>query len=381
MTEKLYYKDSHIFSFDAKVLECTAENDGWLVVLDKTAFFPGGGGQQPDTGLIGSVRVDSVFEKDGIIFHHAAGSLEPGKVYTCCIDEDQRRRRMQNHSGEHIVSGIIHSLYGYENVGFHMGAEFVTIDISGELSADELSKVEGLANEAVRSNVPVKTYFPNSTELEKLQYRSKLDLKENVRIVEIEGIDTCACCAPHVERTGEVGFIKFLSSEKHRGGTRANMVCGLDALDRVNEMLSQISGISALLSAKRDDVYPAVERLLADRDGYKEALASAEHIMAGTYADRAERTEGNICVFADIKSESARRELVNMLVPKCGGMAAVFSPDGAGAWQYIIGSAHVDLRAQAKSINEAIGGRGGGRSEMISGRAGKTQIEIEKYFA
>ena len=253
MTEKLYYIDSHMHRFTAVCTACRDTGGRYAVTLDRTAFFPEGGGQLADTGSIGQVRVLDVHERGGEVWHYTAAPLEPGREYECALDYEQRLRRMQNHSGEHVVSGHIHALYGADNVGFHMGTEFMTIDLSRELTWDELMEVEHRANETVRADLPVKTWFPAPAELAALEYRSKLDLTENVRIVEIPGVDRCACCAPHVAHTGEIGFIKLLDCVRHRGGVRVSLVCGMDALDAVRVMQKNVTDVSRLTSARRED--------------------------------------------------------------------------------------------------------------------------------
>ena len=159
MTEKLYYIDSHMHRFTAVCTACRDTGGRYAVTLDRTAFFPEGGGQLADTGSIGQVRVLDVHERGGEVWHYTAVPLEPGREYECALDYEQRLRRMQNHSGEHVVSGHIHALYGADNVGFHMGTEFMTIDLSRELTWDELMEVEHRANETVRADLPVKTWF------------------------------------------------------------------------------------------------------------------------------------------------------------------------------------------------------------------------------
>lgn len=380
MTEKLYYSDSHLFSFEAKVLSCVpAGNGAFTAVLDRTCFFPESGGQKADTGSVGPAAVLDVQEKNGEILHYLSAPVIPGQTYSCALDSEQRLRRMQNHSGEHIVSGIVHNRFGYENVGFHM-ADCMTIDFSGELTLQQLSEVETLANETVRANVPIKAYFPSPEELSKLQYRSKLELTENVRIVIIEGTDVCACCAPHVSRTGEIGVIKLLSAERHRGGTRVTLICGMDALDDYRARQQSVTEISEQLSSKRGEVSDAVKRLAAERDSLRYSLYSAEMRVASLLASAVPETKGSICLFESLESEAVRRELVNLLVPKCGGMAAVFFGSDDVGYKYIIGSKSADLRAKAKEINSALQGRGGGKPEMISGTASAAKSEIEAFF-
>ena len=380
MTEKLYYTDSHIHEFSARVLSCEKAKKGFAVVLDKTAFFPEGGGQPADTGIIGPAAVRDVQEQNGEIFHYTDQALTPGEEYACALDWEQRLCRMQNHSGEHILSGITHKLYGFDNVGFHMGAECMTIDFSGELSWEQLTEIETLANQAVRDDLPVKTCFPGPEALSQMEYRSKLELTRDVRIVEIPGTDRCACCAPHVKRTGEIGLIKLLSAERHRGGVRIELVCGMDALRECRLMQENVTAISGLLSAKRAKSAAAVERVLAEQARLKERVAELSMALARLKAERFGYTEGNICVFDKVLDEVALRELVNLLMEKCGGMAGAFSGSDETGYMYIIGSKNIDLRSHSREINAAINGKGGGTAEMIRGRASTSAENIQKIM-
>lgn len=368
-TEKLYYIDSHLFDFEATVLDCRETEKGWALILDRTAFFPEGGGQQADTGFIGTVPVRDVQEQGGEILHFCGEALPVGAHLPCRVEREQRLVRMQNHSGEHIVSGLANRLYGCENVGFHMGEDCMTIDFDRELSWQQLMEIETLANEAVRDNLPVLCSFPEGEALEKLEYRSKLELTENVRIVEIPGIDRCACCAPHVERTGEIGLIKILDAERHRGGVRLSLCCGMLALRDYRVKQENIAAISQALSAKRHETAGAVSRLLAEQQKGKERIAALSMELARLKAERCPATEGNLLVFDNVLDEVALRELVNLLMEKCGGIAAAFSGNDETGYRYIMGSRRVDLRRCAKEINRLIDGRGGGKPQMIQGSA------------
>ena len=376
---RLYYIDSHLHEFSATVTGVSEVKNGFAVTLDKTAFFPEGGGQSADTGFIGDVRVTDVREKDGSIIHYVNQPLTVGAEYLCKLDWEQRYRRMQCHSGEHIVSGISNALHGVENVGFHMGSGDMTIDFDKELTWDELMEIERRANEAVRADIPVTASFPDSDTLETLEYRSKLELTHDVRIVEIPGIDRCACCAPHVSHTGEIGMIKILDFMRHRGGIRVTLTAGMDALDAVRVMQENVTDISRLLSAKRHECARAVERVLNENAKAKERISALSMELAKLKAESIAETDGNICVFDSVLDDVALRELVNMLVPKCGGIAVAFS--GAdGAYNYIIGSRNIDLRANGKEINAGISGRGGGSKEMIQGRSTGTRNQIESFI-
>ena len=377
MTEKLYYQDSHLFTFEAAVLDCRKEKKGYSVVLDRTAFFPEGGGQLADTGVLGGVRVLDVHERGGEIRHYTDAPLEIGAHVEGFVDAEQRLRRMQNHSGEHILSGLVHNAYGFDNVGFHMGAECMIIDFSGELTWEQLTELETRANEVVRQNIPLHIWFPDASELQSIEYRSKLELTENVRIVEIPGVDRCACCAPHVERTGEVGIVKILDSQRHRGGVRVSVVCGLDALEDYRARQESVTEISRALSAKRGEVTRAVQRVLNEQQSMKERCDALSLALIRFMAEAEPETAGNILVFDATLGEIAQRELVNRLMEKAGGFAAVFCGSNEDGWRYIIGSKRLDLRAMSREINAAIQGRGGGTPQMIQGSARADRAEIE----
>ena len=379
MTEKLYDLDSHLREFTASVVSCEKEGDRWAAVLDRTAFFPEGGGQAADTGALGNVRVLDVRESGGRILHYLDAPLPVGETVAGRLDWLQRFRRMQNHTGEHILSGIVHKRYGYRNVGFHLGDGDVTIDFSGELDRAQLEELETAVNLAIAENVPVTCWYPPKEELAELDYRSKLDLTENVRLVRIEGYDLCACCAPHVSHTGEIGSLRILDHMRHRGGTRLHMLCGLDAMEDARARYLATLTISGLLSVPQLETPRAVRRVLGELEETKQALAESRRQLLAYKAAALPESEGDICIFEPELDMLSLRELVNAGMEKAGGVCAAFSGKD-GDWKYIIGSRTRDLRSLAKEINAAIGGRGGGRPEMIQGSCTASRREIEAYF-
>ncbi|MBR3294379.1 MAG: hypothetical protein IKI69_08190 [Oscillospiraceae bacterium] len=380
MTEKLYELDSHLFRFCARVLGCEPAGEGFAVELDRTAFFPEGGGQAADTGLLGAAQVRDVQEQDGRILHYVNLKLEPGTELEGVIDAEQRLRRMQNHSGEHILSGVTHRLYGYDNVGFHMGDEGMTIDFSGELDEEQLARIETRANEIVREDLPIRAWVPTAEELALLNYRSKKELSGAVRLVEIKGVDLCACCAPHVLRTGEVGMIKVLAAERHRGGMRLTVICGMDALEDYRRRMESASAVSRALSVPREKIAEGVERVLNEQARQKLRADALETALAQRTAERVAETAGSVCLFEPLLGENALRELVNALTPNCG-LAAAFSGSDEEGYRYVIGSRTLDLRAISRELNARISGRGGGRPEMIQGSAAASEAEIRRAIA
>ncbi len=379
-TEKLYDTDSHLREFTAKVISCEQEGERWAVVLDRTAFFPEGGGQASDTGTLGARRVTDAQEAAGEIRHYTDGPLKAGEAVEGRLDWEKRFRRMQNHSGEHILSGLVHARYGYRNVGFHLGDGEVTVDFDGELTRTQLDELETAVNRAIAENASVSCWYPPKEELAALDYRSKLELTENVRLVKIEGYDLCACCAPHVSRTGEIGSLHILDSMRHRGGIRLRILCGLDAMEDARARYQATLAISGLLSVPQLETPNAVRRVLGELEETKQALADARRQVLRMKADALPETEGNLCLFEPELDMLSLRELVNAGMEKAGGICAAFAGKD-GAWKYIMGSRSADLRSLAKEINAAIGGRGGGRPEMIQGSCTASRQEIEAYFA
>ena len=379
LTEKLYYSDGHLSRFTARVTSCEKEDGTWAVKLDRSAFFPGGGGQEADEGVLSDMKLLGLREEGEDIVHLTPAPLEPGALVEGRIDWPLRFSRMQGHSGEHILSGTVHRLFGYDNVGFHMGEEAITIDFSGELSREDLSRAELEANRAIWRDVPVRTLLPTPGELAAMDYRSKKELTGQVRIVEIEGVDLCACCAPHVSHSGEVGLLKIIDSMRHRGGTRLTLLCGEAALLDYEALHENNAAVSAALSAKRLESGGAIARVMAEQEERRAELTKLKRELLQLKAAALRPTEGSICIFESDIDMITLRELVNAGSELAGKVCAGFAGTD-GDYKYIIGSRTVPLRARAKEINAAIDGRGGGSDAMIQGTSRARREDIERYF-
>ena len=379
MTEKLYYSDGHLSRFTARVTSCEKEDGVWAVKLDRSAFFPGGGGQEADEGVLSDMKLLGLREEGEDIVHLTPAPLEPGALVEGRIDWPLRFSRMQGHSGEHILSGTVHRLFGYDNVGFHMGEEAITIDFSGELSREDLSRAELEANRAIWRDVPVRTLLSTPGELAAMDYRSKKELTGQVRIVEIEGVDLCACCAPHVSHSGEVGLLKIIDSMRHRGGTRLTLLCGEAALLDYEALHENNAAVSAALSAKRLETGGAIARVMAEQEERRAELTKLKRELLQLKAAALRPTEGSICIFESDIDMITLRELVNAGSELAGQVCAGFAGTD-GDYKYIIGSRTVPLRDRAKEINAAIDGRGGGSDAMIQGTSRARREDIERYF-
>ena len=380
MTEKLFYTDSHLQEFTAEVVSCRPCDNGYEAVLARTAFFPEGGGQAADTGVIDGIRVYDVQEKGEQIFHYLEGELEEGKTVTGQIDWDKRFSRMQQHSGEHIVSGIVHARFGYDNVGFHLNDELCTLDLSGPLTKEELREVENAANEAVFANVPVRVSYPSKEELKTLDYRSKIEIDGQVRIVTIPGYDVCACCAPHVNFTGEIGLVKLVQSQNYKGGIRITMLCGRRALKDYQQKEESVKAIMGSLSAKEELIAEAVERVKEECTQLKSELAESRYQILEAQAEKIPDGQKKVCIFDSKLSGNEPRELMNLVLKKGVEVCAVFAGNEESGYRYVIGSETEDVRPYSKVLKEQFDGRGGGKPVMVQGSVNGSEEAIRKVF-
>ncbi len=373
MTVKLYDFDSHLSEFSATVISC----ENAVAVLDKTAFFPEGGGQTSDTGFIDGVKVLDVQIKDGLIYHYLEADVPVGKEVNCKLDWDERFRKMQNHSGEHIISGLVHSLFGYDNVGFHLSKTEMTMDFSGMLTREDLLKIEALANKAVWENVKFNCYYPEN--LEGLEYRSKLDLTEDVRIVEIEGYDRCACCAPHVNTSAEIGIIKILDFEKCKGGVRLWVKCGMDALADYNLKYQNALKISSLLCAEQNNIAEAVEKQLEIEGNLKFKITDLKRRLI---EEKVKSFSGENEISAEFETDMDIKELqhyADALYKKAGGIRAVFSGKENEYFFVIVGE-EAPLQEMFLKMKQSLNIRGGGRGSMVQGTVFAEKGEILKIM-
>ena len=378
-TRKLYYEDSHLDHFTAQVLSCEQDGQNYQVILDATAFYPEGGGQGADTGTLGGVRVQFTREEGETVVHICDGALIPGSTVEGQIDYAARFLRMQQHSGEHIVSGIINRRFGYHNTGFHMGADCITIDFDGVIAPEVLPEIEAEANQAVWQNLPIRCWYPSQEQLPQVNYRTKRALPWPVRIVEIPGFDCCACCGTHVAATGEIGLIKLFSAVHFRGGTRMEMACGKRALEILNSAYQQNKLVSQAFSAQMGETGAAAQRMndLAAAQKYriigleKRIFAGIAEAFAGT---------GDVLLFEADLDGTALRELTDAVAGTCGGRAAVFSGSDESGYGFCLAQPGGDLRQLCKEMTASLSGRGGGKPGFQQGRVQAGKAEIEAFF-
>lgn len=380
MTEKIFYRDSHLSAFTATVISCEPSGESYEVVLDRTAFFPEGGGQAADTGKLEEAHVTDVQEREGRILHMTDRPLTEGCEVKGEIDWDKRFSRMQQHTGEHIVSGLIHRRFGYQNVGFHLGDEVCTLDVNGALTKEELDEIEYTANEVVAANLPVEVSYPDKEQLKKMEYRSKIEIEGQVRIITIPGVDVCACCAPHMNYTGEIGLLKFIHAQNYKGGVRITMVCGFRALADYRAKEAGVKAVMRSLSAKEELVAEAVEHLKEENLELKGRLAQMQRELLLYRAKEVPEGQKAVCVFDGGLTGNGPRELMNMILDRGAGICAVFTGAEKTGYRYVLGSRSADVRELCSRLNEAFAGRGGGKPEMMQGSVTGTAEEIRRFI-
>lgn len=383
-TIRLYDADAYQTEFEATVLACeeVEKKDGrvYQVWLDQTLFFPEEGGQSPDMGTIDGVEVLDVQIKNDVITHILAEPLTVGAMVKGDVDWQHRFYNMQQHSGEHIFSGIVHNRFGYDNVGFHLSDSIVTMDFNGVITPEEITEIEEKVNQAIIENIPVEVSYPSKEELKELDYRSKIEIEGQVRIVTISGYDVCACCAPHVRRTGEIGSLKVMNVQSYKGGVRVSILCGFRALDAFRQKADIITELMAEFSTSQEAIIDNVKKLKGANQTMKNQLAAAkQELMEYKVSAIPEDSENAILFEADLETPVVRG-VVNGLVEKFAGISAVFVGNDENGYQFIVGSKNKDCRQIASALREKLSARGGGSDKMIQGSVAATQLQIEELF-
>ncbi len=379
MTSKLYLNDSYVKEFTAKVQSCEKTGENYAVILDQTAFFAEGGGQSADKGEINGISVLDVQEKGEDIIHTLKKPLAVGETVTGKIDWELRFSRMQNHCAEHILSGVIHKMYGYNNVGFHMNDSLITFDVDGLLTAEDIEKVEGMANKAVFQNAKITVSYPTLQEFNNIDCRSKIELSKGVRLIMVEGFDTCACCAPHPRRAGEIGVIKIVNFGAFKGGTRIEMVAGNLALKDYSYLHNASKAIMKQLSAKREEIVQQVQKLgddLAVARGEIKALN--EKLAAATL--KTEKIGNTIIGFTKDADFNVLRNIANDKLNDAE-VIALISKNEVNVYNYLIASKDGDVRELTKAINEQFSGKGGGKPNCTQGKlTAENQTQISDFI-
>ncbi len=381
MTEKLYDRDAYLAEFTATVTACRPRGEAFAVTLDRTAFFPEGGGQFGDRGEIDGVPVFDTQMEGEEILHTTHAPLEIGKTVTCRLDFQARFDRMQNHSAEHIVSGLVHHHFGLSNVGFHLGDAETTLDFDGVLDRAQLDRIEDLANEAVFQNLPILVSYPTAAEIAVLDYRSKKELVGDVRIVTVPGYDVCACCAPHVARTGEIGCIKLLDFIHYKGGVRIRMMAGGRALRDYRAKFREIAAVARALSVPQEEAAAGLDRLMAELSERKQTAAALlrenVELRAATLVPNA---AGNIVTVIPSDDPIALRNTALAAAPRAEGAALALAGGDETGYRFALAAEKRPLRTLSRRMKDAIGLRGGGSDELLQGVMNAPLAAITAYF-
>ena len=389
ITKKLYDFDAYATEFEAKVLSCEKAEAGNLcsdtdeiygVILDQTLFFPEEGGQTPDKGRIDGKEVLDVQIKKDVITHYVAEPMEAGSMVKGNIDWQHRFFNMQQHSGEHLFSGLAHRKYGLKNVGFHLSNQIVTMDFDQALSDEQLKEMEWEINEAIVANVEIKTGYPSKEDLAKMDYRSKIEIDGAVRIVEISGYDVCACCAPHVHRTGEIGIFKIQSVQNYKGGMRISFLCGFRALEEYRKKSEIVSELSGILSTNQENLVDHVTKLKDQAYHLKVQLSNEKQMRMEQRLAEIPNEQKDVLVFEQGLETPVMRNAVNRLMEYHDGVCGIFVGDDTEGYQFIIGSKSVDCRELATKLRAKLGAQGGGKSQMIQGSLAAREREIQEFF-
>lgn len=383
MTEKLYYQNQYLKQFTAKIEDITEFKGKTAIILDKTAFFPEGGGQTSDIGFIDKVSIVDVQIDEGIIYHLTESTdlkLTVGAFAECSINWNKRFSDMQNHSGEHIFSGVIHNHFGLENLGFHLGKDAVTLDFGRILSKEELDFVEYEVNKIIWSDRFINCYFPDKEELKNIEYRSKKEISDELRLVEIDGVDVCACCAPHVNHTGEIGIAKIIGTEKVRGGTRISILCGERAFNDIRVKTEQNKAISVLLSEKESESFSAVQRIKKEKEKLAYELNCTQFELIKCKAESFENKDIQV-EFCDLNGDNPVK-FAELLSHRANKFSFVFNGTEGRYNFVIIGIGQFDVNQvirEMKSTGFKI--KGGGRNNMVRGIIESDKKTIFEFFS
>ncbi len=384
-TKRLFDDDAYLQEFTATVVSCSEAQDEthkglYAVILDRTAFFPEEGGQSPDTGRLGDAAVSDVQIKNDVITHYTDRALTAGATVSGKIDWEKRFSNMQQHSGEHIFSGLVYSRFGYHNVGFHLSDHVVSMDFDGVLTAEDVAGIEKAVNGAIYANVPITVSYPTKEEEQKLTYRSKKEIEGQIRLVTVEGYDVCACCAPHVHRTGEIGILKVMSLQNYKKGVRITILCGYRALDAFCTKNAILSSLTGILTTSEEETVTSVARLKDEVRDLKGRCNLLKQELLQKRLSEVPASQEDLIFFEEEIETSVLRHIVNEEVKKRSGFVAGFGGNDASGYAYIAGSAKKDCRDLLMHLQEALGAKGGGKAEMIQGSVPSTKEKITEVF-
>lgn len=377
MTKKLYYDNTNLKSFDAQVISCLSEDDAFLVELSETAFYPEGGGQPGDRGHLNDALVLDVFTREGVILHKTDKIFSVDTKVTGILDWSRRHRFMQQHLGQHLLSAAFKNLFNAATVGFHMGEDYVTIDLDQKLSAEDVLKAEDLANQVVYDDLSVEALYPENDDLADLPLRKMPKVTENIRIIKVGEYDHTPCGGTHPSSTGQVGIVKVRKHYNYKSGIRIEFVCGRLALEDYREKLSAVSAIATDLSVKDHEVLDAYNRLKLSINDGNERLKALKAQMSELEAQRLlsdAETLGEwklICSTVAGYDFNDLKNISNALSTLCPTSIRVFlnTDDSKATLLVEIPENTLGLSSKTllKTALDASGGKGGGSDKSAQG--------------
>lgn len=377
MAVKLYDQDAYLNEFEATVTGCFITSDGnFELTLDKTAFFPNEGGQSCDKGTINGMEVLAVEYKENEIFHVVKFFVPEGTTVEGKIDFSHRFSNMQMHTGEHIFSGLVHKEFGFNNVGFHLSDNSATMDYDGKLSEDDVKGLEILTNKMIWASKNVRTFYPSADELSKLDYRSKSGIKGDVRLVDIENVDLCACCAPHVKNSSEVGLFKITSIETYKGGTRLNYLAGERAYNDYLRLSELESELSRSLNAKKGNIFESVGKLKHSVTELEYSNIALKRMKVSAVCDNTTSP----FIFLDSDYTDIMRFALGELKSKFNGLCAVFAGNDESGYRYLIEYDGKDLMELSNKLKDNFEIKGGGRSGSLQGNLMGSKESINAFL-
>lgn len=379
-TIRLYDDDAYAVEFEAKVLSCeetTFENSAaFSLILDQTLFFPEEGGQSPDKGFINDIEVLDIQISNNIITHTIKQQIPADTTVRGKIDWTHRFNNMQQHSGEHIFSGLVHKYFGFDNVGFHLSDQIVTMDFNGTISVDEIYRIEEEVNKVISSNIPVLVSYPSKEELSTMEYRSKIEIEGQVRLITIPGYDVCACCAPHVKNTGEIGLLKVMSFQNYKGGIRISILCGFRALFAFRKKSAIVSDLVDLFTTSEENILDNVKKLKSANQDLTYKLGEANTKLLEQKIALIPDSKQDVILFEEGINSKVLRNVINNLMENKDGICGIFCGNDNDGYSFIIGSKSIDCREIATLLREKLGSKGGGNNQMIQGSINASEADI-----
>lgn len=364
--EKLYYDSAYLAEWMTEIEKTKVAEDGIWVVLKETAFYPHGGGQPCDLGTIGGVAVIDVVAEDEQVYHKLE-SLPTEGTLSCQLDWGRRFDHMQQHSGQHLLSAVCLALYQASTLSFHLGNEYCTIDVAKpDLNAEQLDELEIEANRHIRANHRIKSYFVTEEEAGQLPLVKETNLKDRIRIVEIEGIEYNACGGTHVASTAEIGMIKLLKAERHKGGMRITFTCGQRAMEEFRYQHKLLGALTSKLKSSKESLLERIDQMETEHKKLQAEFAALQELHADMEADALIAEQGDQLSTCQFSGKSLRelQLLAAKLSDKCDARILLYTTKERKMVVAYSGDSSFRCGAFIRENIAAFHGKGGGNDAL-----------------